>query len=88
METESGYTIDIVSAPEGEIHHECDDARSARPWVGVQFECCGIYARIYREPEVPSYEGRCPRCGRPISIRVGPEGLRTRFLRARPVRML
>ncbi len=85
MESEPGYLIDIISAPEGELHSVSPGQGPSRPWVGVQFECCGVYARIYREPDVPLYEGRCPRCGRPISIRVGPEGLPTRFLRARPV---
>lgn len=53
-----------------------------RKWVGVHFDCCGIYVRIYRRPEEGTYVGRCPRCGRAVRLRVGPGGTASRFFRA------
>lgn len=57
--------------------------RAARPYVGVFFECCGVYARIYRDPAVLEYTGRCPRCLRPLRVRVGRDGVAAQQLRAR-----
>jgi hypothetical protein len=52
-----------------------------RPYVGVRFECCRLYSRIYREPEVLEYRGRCPKCYREISVRVDPyNGKPSKFL--------
>jgi hypothetical protein len=53
-----------------------------RPFIGVLFDCCGVYERIYRAPEHRVYRGRCPRCLRPIQIRVRPDGTRARLFRA------
>jgi hypothetical protein len=54
-----------------------------RPYIGVYFECCGVYARIYRQPDKRCYYGRCPRCLRTVRVRVGPEGTSARLFRAR-----
>jgi hypothetical protein len=54
-----------------------------RPYIGVFFECCGVYARIYRRPDEKMYIGRCPRCLRQVQARVGPEGVSARIFRAK-----
>jgi hypothetical protein len=46
----------------------------ARPFIGVQFACCGVYTRIYRSADGAAYRGRCPRCGKPVNFVVGPGG--------------
>jgi len=52
---------------------------SARPFLGVHFECCDVYLRLYRPKERPYYQGRCPKCGKPIVIPVGRGGSSSRF---------
>ena len=53
-----------------------------RPWLAVRWRCCEVYSRVYRNPEATAYEGRCPTCGRPLSIKVGPGGTDCRFFDA------
>ncbi len=50
-----------------------------RPWVGVRFDCCGVYSRVYRNAEGTAYSGRCPRCTRVVRMKVGPGGTASRF---------
>ena len=52
---------------------------SKRPFLGVLFECCRVYLRIYRNPEDEFYVGRCPRCGKVTRFRVGADGSNARF---------
>jgi hypothetical protein len=54
-----------------------------RPFLGILFECCGVYARVYRQPDQRHYAGRCPRCLRAVRVRVGPDGSSSRMFRAR-----
>ena len=51
---------------------------AGRPFVSVNFACCSVYLRIYRDAEGKSYQGRCPRCGKPVKIAVGPGGTTAR----------
>lgn len=52
---------------------------SPRPFLGVRFNCCGTYARAYRDAAGTAYRGRCPRCGLPITFRIGEGGTDARF---------
>ena len=55
---------------------------AVRPFIGIFFECCRIYARIYRRPSDTEYVGRCPRCLAEVRLKVGPDGTTQRIFRA------
>lgn len=54
------------------------NAASSRPFLSVQFACCGVYQRIYRSADGKSYQGRCPRCTKPVKFVVGDGGTDSR----------
>ncbi len=58
-------------------------ARKRRRWLGIQFECCDVYSRVYKNKAGTAYVGWCPRCGRLVRLRRDPEGTNSRFFRAR-----
>lgn len=49
-----------------------------RPFLSVQFACCSVYQRIYRDPTGEFYRGRCPRCGKAVTFAVGDGGTSSR----------
>ena len=79
------YKLDLseanASAPAG--------ARGARgggaapPGRRGPLASCGAYRRVYRAADGASYEGRCPRCGRPVKFLVGEGGTSARLFVAR-----
>lgn len=54
-------------------------ARQSRPFLSVQFACCSVYQRVYRDADGRRYAGRCPRCGRAVTFAVGAGGTNSRF---------
>lgn len=54
----------------------------SRPWLGVYFRCCHVYARVPRNAAGTAYLGRCPRCGAAVSAKVGPGGTSRRIFSA------
>jgi hypothetical protein len=59
------------------------DRGRGRPWISVHFECCNVYARVYRNAGGTAYVGWCPKCAGKVTVRIGPNGTTTRFFRAR-----
>ncbi|MEZ6192976.1 MAG: hypothetical protein R3C45_17015 [Phycisphaerales bacterium] len=76
------YIVEIngVRVPDAQRH--ASGGFRDRPWLAVQWKCCGVYSRIYRNKQGTLYEGRCPRCSRQVSARVGPGGTTSRFFKA------
>lgn len=76
-----GKSLDVTSEP---IAHSAspNPEEADAGFLGVTFECCGAYARVYRNRAGDAYEGRCPRCLRPIRFGIGPGGTSNKFFTA------
>jgi hypothetical protein len=61
---------------------EVDGSFRGRPWLAVHWRCCGVYSRVYRNRQGTAYRGHCPRCAKPIRVKVSPSGTRDRFFEA------
>ncbi|MCC6696385.1 MAG: hypothetical protein IT365_12210 [Candidatus Hydrogenedentes bacterium] len=53
--------------------------RPVRPFIGIHFTCCGVYARIYLNRQGTAYAGHCPKCAAPLTVKAGPHGSKKRF---------
>ncbi|MGB2986926.1 MAG: hypothetical protein WBE26_13725 [Phycisphaerae bacterium] len=83
MDEPPPYHLDIDGLKDPNEGTHRHSSLRGRPWVGIHFDCCGVYARIYRNPEGTAYHGCCPRCLRKLTLRVGPDGTDARFFTAR-----
>jgi hypothetical protein len=59
-----------------------DASRRGRPFLGIHFACCAVYAQIPLNRGKTAYSGHCPRCLKKIEIKIGPGGTKARFFRA------
>ncbi|MEM8668802.1 MAG: hypothetical protein AAGG48_14880 [Planctomycetota bacterium] len=55
---------------------------TSRPFIGINFDCCRTYGRIYRNKQNTAYEGRCPSCNARVSVPIGEGGSSSRFFTA------
>jgi len=53
--------------------------RQTRPYVGVTWDCCHVYSRIYLNRKETAYVGWCPKCGKRIQMDLSPTGSKSRF---------
>lgn len=74
-----GENLDLSSDPQPP---EEQGDRQTRRFVGVRFACCDVYTRVYVNRDETAYEGRCPKCSRTVTLRIGPEGTDERFFTA------
>lgn len=83
MSDDPAYRLEISGLNEAAGGPEAKEPlNTTRRWIGIQFECCGVYSRVYRNREGTAYVGRCPQCMREVTIRVGKGGTDSRFFRA------
>ncbi|HOZ48020.1 MAG TPA: hypothetical protein PLO37_24145 [Candidatus Hydrogenedentes bacterium] len=50
-----------------------------RPYIGVLFKCCNVYARVHLNKDGTAYAGFCPKCAKKLTIPVAPGGSPSRF---------
>jgi len=50
-----------------------------RPYIGIFWECCKVYSRIYLNKNETAYVGWCPRCSKRVQLNVSPAGSKSRF---------
>lgn len=53
-----------------------------KKFLGIYFDCCNVYGRLYKNKEGTHYVGRCPRCLRSLRVPIGEGGTNSRFFRA------
>ncbi len=82
MDESPPYRLDIGGTAGADEQSSQNPTSGARPWVGIRFDCCGVYTRVYRTRDGTAYRGQCPRCGHQVNLRVGPEGTNARFFAA------
>lgn len=76
-----GENLDIFSGDDLPLRSRGGGHR--RKFLGVHFVCCDVYARIYVNRDNTAYEGYCPRCFKPVKMKIGPGGTNCRFFEAR-----
>lgn len=58
-----------------------ENKRTPKKFLGILFECCGVYGRIYQNKDGTAYVGRCPKCMRAIKVKIDEGGTGQRFFR-------
>ncbi len=41
-----------------------------RDFLGIVFECCKVYGRAYINDSKTAYTGNCPKCYKPVEIKI------------------
>ncbi len=77
MDERPGENLDVRAGDEGTA-----SSATGKRWLGIQFDCCDVYSRVYKNLAGGAYVGWCPRCGRKVRLAVGPGGTNARFFRA------
>lgn len=60
-----------------------EEKKEPRKFLGVFFECCHVYGRLYKNLQGTHYVGRCPRCMANLKVPIGEGGTNQRFFRAK-----
>jgi hypothetical protein len=80
MDRDRDYVVDIPGLAEEDAAE--GEMPSRRRWIGIIFDCCRVYSRVYRNRQGTAYIGRCPKCLRKVRLRIGPQGTQARFFTA------
>ena len=55
--------------------------KAKRPFIGIIFDCCNVYQRIYINKDKTAFVGFCPKCAKKVEIRISKTGVDDRFFR-------
>lgn len=80
MRKMAGENLDVSSGQRPK--NPSSGGRDRRRFIGVRFACCDVYTRIYINRTSTAYEGYCPKCSKPVRVRIGPQGTDCRFFTA------
>ncbi len=50
-----------------------------REFVGIFWECCKVYSRIYLNSRGTAFVGWCPKCARRVQMNISQSGSKSRF---------
>ena len=78
----NGKKIDVSSDPQLNSTANAAKQPKTNPFIGVQFDCCGTYARVYRNKPGTHYLGNCPKCAKQVRFKIGSGGSDSRFFTA------
>ena len=78
-----GPTEDAASRTPLETGRPEKTVTEKRKYIGMMFECCQVYQRIYINRAGTAYTGCCPRCLQRVTLRVGEDGIEARMFRAK-----
>ena len=73
----AGESLDLSSDPDPTP--ASGGPEQVRRFLGIQFTCCSMYARIYVNKEGTAYVGNCPKCAKRVELKIGPGGTDSRF---------
>jgi hypothetical protein len=73
------YKLDLSSAPAKKNLLHLAARKSKRSFISVHFACFGVYRRIYQSADGKYFAGHCPRCARPLRIRIDAAGIDARM---------
>lgn len=63
------------------MHEETNKGKKTN-FLGIMFNCCNVYARIYKNKEGTAYAGHCPKCMRKVEVQIGEGGTGQRIFNA------
>ena len=68
--------------------NEEEKKRDPKKFLGIYFECCNAYGRLYQNAKGTHYVGRCPKCMMNLKVPIGnagdnPNATNQRFFKAR-----
>lgn len=67
------------------MESEKETKRDPKKFLGVYFECCHVYGRLYQNAQCTHYVGCCPKCMSSLKVPIGDgeNATNRRFFKAR-----
>lgn len=83
MSKHIGQNLDISESEDVSASSRSENRERPSRFLGIQFDCCGVYGRAYLNRQGTAYEARCPKCLRTVQFQVGEGGTDSRFFTVR-----